>query len=142
MERRKGKSIKNKCLYAVDRSLTERYQRSSIPNVWRKIKNSLMEQGQLTNMIVTSGLWSIWSYRYVRSISCNNDNNNNNNKGTERHDSMNWHVWYLKYRSEKRSYTSITKYLLQNACVYIIMRNSGSNDKHLLWNIWELFCTC
>ena len=53
---RKGKSIKNKCLYAVDRSLTERYQRSAIPNVWRKIKNSLMEQGQLTNMIVTSGL--------------------------------------------------------------------------------------
>jgi len=52
---REGKE-KNKCLYAVDRSLTERCQRSAIPNVWRKIKNSLMEQGQLTNMIVISGL--------------------------------------------------------------------------------------
>ena len=41
MERRKGKSIKNKCLYAVDRSLTERYQRSAIPNVWRKNKEQL-----------------------------------------------------------------------------------------------------
>ena len=55
-EKGKEKILKNKCLYAVDRSLTERYQRSAIPNVWRKVKNSFMEQGQLTNMIVTSGL--------------------------------------------------------------------------------------
>ena len=53
---RKGKNIENKCLYAVDKSLTERYQRSAIPNVWRKVEDSLMEQGQLTNMIVTSRL--------------------------------------------------------------------------------------
>ena len=53
---RKGKSIKNKCLYAVDKSLTERYQRSAIPNMSRKLNNSLMEQGQLMNVIVTSGL--------------------------------------------------------------------------------------
>ena len=50
------KNIRNKCQYAVNRSLTERYQRSAVPNMWRKLKNGLMEQGQLTNVIVTSGL--------------------------------------------------------------------------------------
>ena len=58
----------------------------------------------------------------MRFTSYDKDNNNNNNKGTELHDSMNWHVWYPKYRSEKRSDTSIAKYLLQNANSYIIIR--------------------
>ena len=29
----KEKNVRNKCLYTIDRSLTERYQRSAIPNV-------------------------------------------------------------------------------------------------------------
>ena len=79
----------------------------------KKIENILMEQGQLTNMNVTSRLYSIWSCQYVISISCDKDNNNNNNKGTKRHDNVSWHVWYPKYGSEKRSYISIAKHLQQ-----------------------------
>ena len=42
--------------YAVNRSLTDRYRRSAIPDMQRKLKQSLMEQRKLMNNIVTSEL--------------------------------------------------------------------------------------
>ena len=50
------KGTRNKYQYAINRSLTERYLRSTIPSMSRKLNKSLMEQGQLMNVIVTSGL--------------------------------------------------------------------------------------
>ena len=47
---------RNKCKYAVNRSLTERYRRSAIPDMQRKLNQSLMEQRKLMNNIVTSEL--------------------------------------------------------------------------------------
>ena len=47
---------RNKCKYAVNRSLTERYRRSAIPDMQRKLNKSLMEQRKLMNNIVTSEL--------------------------------------------------------------------------------------
>ena len=54
---------RNKCKYAVNRSLTERYRRSAIPDMQRKLNKSLMEQRKLMNNIVTSE-----QYRDFRGI--------------------------------------------------------------------------
>ena len=47
---------RNKFKYVVNRSLTERYRRSAIPDMQRKLNKSLMEQRKLMNNIVTSEL--------------------------------------------------------------------------------------
>ena len=47
---------RNKCKYVVNRSLTERYRRSAIPDMQRKLNQSLIEQRKLMNNIVTSEL--------------------------------------------------------------------------------------
>ena len=47
---------RNKCKDAVNRSLTERYRRSAIADMQRKLNQSLMEQRKLMNNIVTSEL--------------------------------------------------------------------------------------
>ena len=47
---------RNKCKSAVKRSITERYRRSAIPDMQRKLNQSLMEQRKLMNNIVTSEL--------------------------------------------------------------------------------------
>ena len=47
---------RNKCKYVVNRSLTERYRRSAIPDMQRKLNQSLIEQRKLMNDIVASEL--------------------------------------------------------------------------------------
>ena len=56
MEKRKGKNVKNKCLYTIDRSLTERYQRSAIPNVW---KNKEQLNGTRTTDKCDRNQWTV-----------------------------------------------------------------------------------
>ena len=47
---------RNKCKYFVNRSLTERYKRSAIPDMQRRLNQSLIEQRKLMKNIVTSEL--------------------------------------------------------------------------------------
>ena len=48
--------IRNKCKYVMNRSLTEQYRRSAIPDMQRKLNQSLIDQRKLMNKIVPSEL--------------------------------------------------------------------------------------